>query len=53
MDRRDEKQVKNNLPQGMDTSLLTLIFCIHWHWAFKDHKTLTDVKLVRIAVEVP
>ena len=29
MDRIGEKQVKNYLPQGMDMSLLTLIFCIH------------------------
>lgn len=53
MNRIDEKQVKNNLPQSMDMSLLTLIFCIHWHWAFEDHKTLTDMKLVRIAAKVP
>ena len=29
MDRTGEKQVKSNLPQGMDMSLLTLTFCIH------------------------
>lgn len=47
-----EKQVRKNLPQGMETPLFTLILCIHWHWDFKI-SNIRDMKLIKIAVNVP
>lgn len=51
-DRMGEKQVRKNLPQGMETPLFTLILCIHWHWDFKI-SNIRDMKLIKIAVNVP
>lgn len=51
-DRMGEKQVRKNLPQGMETPLFTPILCIHGHWAFKI-SNIRDMKLIKIAVNVP